>query len=116
MKRVISLALVFVLCLSLCACGDPASKLEKQVKEDLFNQLDRDYFVREIEVTVRKTNADGEYHYISGEVEMKAWDAIDYKYVILETDFEGKYRLNGGSFVKVSLYIDDDWSFVTSYR
>ena len=29
MKRAISLALVFVLCLSLCACGDPTAKLEK---------------------------------------------------------------------------------------
>lgn len=118
MKRAISLALAFVLCLSLCACGssDPMAKLEKQVNEDLFNELDRVYVVEEIEVTVRKTSVDGEYYYISGKVEMEAWNAIDYKFVTLKTDFDGKYRLDGDTLVKVSLNIDDDWSFVSERR
>lgn len=116
MKRAISLALVFVLCLSLGACGDPAAKLEKLVKEDLFNELDKDYFVEEIEVSVRKTKVEGEYYYISGKVEMEAWNAIDYKFVTLKTDFDGKYLLRGNEFSKVSLNIDDDWSFVSERR
>lgn len=118
MKRAISLVLVFVLCLSLCACGnsDPTAKLEKQVKEDLFNELDREYFVEEIAVTIRKTSEDGEYYYISGKVEMEAWNAIDYKFVTLKTDFDGKYLLRDKTFVKVSLNIDDDWSFVSERR
>lgn len=118
MKRAISLVLVFVLCLSLCACGnsDPTVKLEKLVKEDLFNELDKDYFVEEIEVTVRKTKVEGEYYYISGKVEMEAWNAIDYKFVTLKTDFDGKYLLRGNEFSKVSLNIDDDWSFVSERR
>ena len=116
MKKILAMVLALVMCLTLCACGNPASKLEKKVKEDLYNKLDRDYFVEKVEVTVRKTSNDEEYYYISGKVQMEAWNAIDYKFVTLKTDFEGKYRLDGKSFVQVSLRIDDDWSFVSERR
>lgn len=108
MKRAISLALVFVLCLSLCACGDPVTKLEKQVIKDINDELPSS--VEQIDVTVGNTKVDGEYYYISGRITMQMYLLYDNRYISGKATFEGKYRLNGNNFTKVSLNIDDDWS------
>lgn len=108
MKRAISLALVFVLCLSLCACGDPGTKLEKQVIKDI-----NEYFssAEQIDVTFGNTKVDGEYYYISGRITMQMYLLYDNRYASGKATFEGKYRLNGGTFTRVSLNFDEDWDW-----
>ena len=113
MKRAISLALVFVLCLSLCACGnsDPKAKLEKQVTQDITAEIDREYmYVEDVQVTFRNTEVDGEDYKVSGKITVEMFSASTRNYFTAKTTFEGKYRLNGNNFTRVSLRIDDDWS------
>ena len=113
MKKAISLALVFVLCLSLCACGnsDPTAKLQKQVTQDINNELDRVYsMVEEVEVTFRNTEVDGDYYNVSGRIAMKFFSISTRRSYTVKTTFEGRYRMDGKDFTRVSLRIDDDWS------
>lgn len=113
MKKAISLALVLVLCLSLCACGDsdPTAKLEKQVTQDITNEIDREYmYVEDVVVTFRNTKVDGDYYNVSGRIAMTFFSTSTRRSYTVETTFEGRYRLDGKDFTRVSLRIDDDWS------
>lgn len=107
MKKILAMVLVLALCLSLCACGDPVTKLEKQVIKDINEHFSS---AEQIDVTVGNTKVDGEYYYISGRITMQMYLLYDHRYSSGTAKFEGKYRLSGGTFTKVYLNFDEKWN------
>ena len=93
MKKLVAIALLFALVLSLAACGeDLNAKFEKKVIADVTAEIDSAYIVHEIDVTVSSVSVEDDTYYATGYVVMEGISSG--KTVRLKTDFEAKYILS----------------------